>query len=468
MTSRIGRRLRWHPLSVDARLLAHALRNGLWRWLSPAVRTGVDQQHVRTWSTSLPDRTCSPDIVSHLRHAGLRVQEGGNAFYLPPQPGLAGVLGAAVHHYPPGSGFKILRDFRGLDEAHYLHPERQTRLRRRLIGTPRDQLIAANYLHWLRLGPRVWDVCLLRAGGVPMPAFVVQHVDGRAPDAEECAAFLQRLRTALAETELRISVPNWERNKDFRCPTCNHNLLRDGTGALNYIDFQNFAVRNPRRILESAVDAATPLSALHRHALARHRSGDPGRPARAEGSLASFQTIQRLLGEQGVRVDDRVVLGIGCNAGTRLRQALAAGAWWALGWDEAPGAMQAQAVAIALAFTRLELTAGELDERYDLGASIPAWLAPYLDEALVFVLAGHRPGVLPRSLAGLPWRALAYEGQHGESLADVEGRVRRLVRPGLRVVRRMHLPGAESHARPLCLLVREPAAAPAAASAIPP
>lgn len=468
MTSSLGRRLRWHPVSVEVRLLAHALRQGLWRSLSPTTfRKVAYEQQVLTWSTFIPDRRNSPDIVSYLRQSGLCVQEGGNAFYLPPQPGLAHTLGAPVERYPPGSGFKVLRDFRGLEEAHYLHPERQTRLRRRLIGTPRDQLIAGNYLHRLDLGPRIWDVCLLRAGRVPMPAFVVQHVEGTTPAADECAVFLTRLRAALSETELRISVPNWERSKDFRCPTCNHNLLRDAGGALSYIDFQNFTVRSPQRVLESTIDAAMgPWPVRHRRVARRYAyvyQSLPHRRATAGDATERFHAVRRLLGEHGLELPNRLVLDVGCHAGAMLHQALSAGAWWALGWDRPTAAQQAQAIAVALGFTRLEITAAELNSDYDFKASIPAWLDRHLPESVVFFLAAGPHIEIPGSLAHLPWRALVYEGHHGESLVEANDHVRGFMTRAVRVAHRMYVRHFESRAQPLFLLIREPETAGASA-----
>jgi SAM-dependent methyltransferase len=416
------------------------------------IRPGVGEQQVLIWPTAIPGRASSPDIVAYLRRTGVRVQEGDNAFYLPPQPGLALALGAVVDRYPPGSGFKILRDFRSLDEAHYLHPRRQTRLRRRLIGTPREQLIAANYLHRLGLGPRVWDVCLLRAGGVPMPAFVVHHVEGTTPDAEECAAFMQRVRTALAETELRISVPNWERTKDFRCPTCNHNLLRDTTGSLTYIDFQNFTVRDPRRIAGSTVDGTTTPWSSGRRCGFRRAGAPAGR----------FDAIRRLLRSHGVDLHHRVVLDVGCGSGTMLHQALAAGAWWALGWDRPAVVLRAQAIAVALGFTRLDITQADPSDRYDLGSSIPTWLGRYLEESVVFVPAARRPDGLPRSLIDLPWRALVYEARRGEAPDESSGHIHALLRRGVRLAHPISSCPAGPGEQPLHLLIRDPTAVSAA------
>jgi hypothetical protein len=445
LTSSLGTRLRWHPLSVGVRLVTHALRAGLWRTFCPTGRRRIVEQQVLAWTTRLPHRADSAEIVGYLRQHGVRVHEGGNAFYLPPQPGLGDVLGDVVIRYPPGSGFKVLRDFRGLDEAHYLHPQRQTRLRRRLIGTPRDQLIAANYLHRLGLGPRVWDVCLLRAGRVPMPAFVVEHVNGTAPDAEECSAFLHRLRTAVTETELRISVPNWQRNKDFRCPGCNHNLLRDASGALKYIDFQNFTVRNARRLVRGSAD-------IGRSSLVRR--------TRRTDAVGPFQMILHVLRERGVEVQDRLVLDLACNSGVMLHQALAAGAWWALGWDRAATARHAQDVAVARGFTRLDVMSAERQD--EILGSIPGWLAPHLHESIVLCLGPRRHDTALAALLDRPWRAFVYEVHD-----DITDPPRTLDGPSPYTVSRVYVPNATAPSRALQVLIREASVTPAAQAASP-
>lgn len=391
---------RLHAAYADARLLAHALRHGLWRSLARGPDGVTPGQKVLAWSTRLPARSDAAEIVATLRACGLRVREGGNAFYLPPQPGLARVLGRVVEHYPPAGGFKVLRDFRGLDEAHYLRPDRQTRLRRWLIGTPRDQLVTANYLHRLGLGPRVWDLCLLRAGPLTMPAFVVEHVDGDVPTPEECGAFLRRLRVALAETELRITVPHWQRHKDFRCPGCNRNLLRDSSGRLQYIDFQNFTIRNPRRLLGG---------------LAETGAGDVlPRPGTGVGVPAAerFAAVRRLLREHGLDVVDRLVIDVGCGSGALLHHALAAGAWWGLGFDEPAVACRAQAIAAALGFTRFDVVAARPGALGGLGAVVPGWLDRHRRESVVVLHGGPElTAVPPLLLDGLPWRALVCDRQ---------------------------------------------------------
>ncbi|HXG02551.1 MAG TPA: hypothetical protein VNO23_03930 [Candidatus Binatia bacterium] len=404
LTSTIGRHLPWlWPFYVEARLLAHALRQGLWRPLSPRGRRATHEQGTLTWSTRLPEALDAAELVGILRRAGVRVHEGGNAFYLPPQPRLADVLGEAVERYPPGSGFKVLRDFGRLDEVHYLHPRRQTRLRRRLIGRPQDQLVAANYLHRLGYGPRVWDVCRLRARPLAMTAFVVQHVEGTVPTTDECRAFMQRLRATLAATELRISVPDWEHHKDFRCPSCNGNLLRDASGRLSFVDFQNFSIRHPRRLLAATMTSGVPLETID-----------------SSGRIGSLRDRLR---EHGVELRNRLVLHLGCRNGLLLRQALAAGAWWGLGWDAEPAAREAAAIATACGFTRVDIGPTAAGEALDVAAVIPAWLRDHLPEAVVVVHLGQVAGLVPHTLGDMPWRALVLESDRPEALESATARV---------------------------------------------
>jgi hypothetical protein len=434
MTSMLGRRLRWHPWSIALGLVVHAVRTGLWRSLPRPRRRAVNGQEVLTWRTCIPGGGNSRDIVSGLRQAGLRVDEGGNAFYLPPQPGLAEILGPAADRYPPGSGFKILRDLRTVDKAHYLHPERQTPVRRWLIGTPRHQLITASYLHRLGLGPRVWDLCVLRAGDLSMPTFVVQHIDGTPPDSRDCTAFLERLRVALATTELRMTIPNWQRSKDFRSPGCNGNLLRDASGTPTYIDFQNFSVRDPRRIL------APPAG---------------GRVTRADPGTPRFDAALQLLQEHGVDLRHRLVLDVGPGAGARLHRALGAGAWWAMGWDQPAAARRAQALAVAGGFTRAQIVPADLDDACDIAASIPEWLGRHLTGAIVFLFMARPHIGIARALATLPWRALLCAGPRGPSPAEASEHIRVLTAPGVRVAPAAHRGAGSSGAAPPLLLIRD-------------
>jgi hypothetical protein len=112
-----------------------------------------------------------------------------------------------------------------------------------LIGTPHDQLITANYMWSLGLGPKVWGLTCWESQGAVCTVFVVEHVSGRPPRAEECTEFLQRLTELNERSRLRVLIPRWQDNPDFAPPNCNGNLIySEALGRAQYVDFQNFGL----------------------------------------------------------------------------------------------------------------------------------------------------------------------------------------------------------------------------------
>ena len=445
------------PFYTEARLLLHALRNGLWRSIAGKGRAVDYGQSMQQWPTQWPSFRDGAAALEYFRGLGLTVREGRNTFYLPPQPKLAEVVGDAVRHYPPGSGFKFLRD--SSENAHYLHPDKQTALRRRLIGAPREQLVVANYMHKLGFGPRAWDFCEFRSGAGSLYAFVVEHVDGQPADAAACNKFMETLKRALAETELRITVPNWENKGDFRCPDCNGNLVVDKDGQTRYIDFQNFGVRSTEGLINSTVDEAT----AHLH-FGNQRSyrrqpflyqSVPGlKRASKRDTSSRFVTIKALLDERGIGFDGRVVLDVGCNAGVMLHHALSSGASWGIGWDLPPVASQARALAAALGFSRIHINAGQMNEQFDFVGTAPEWLRPKLDGSIVFFLAIRGHIGVPDSLVQMPWECLVYEGHQGETLEEIEEHIGPFLQAGAKLVYQQYMRDGDSRPRPFGILIK--------------
>ena len=445
------------PVYTEARLLLHALRNGLWRSVAGKGRAVSYGQSLQQWQTDWPNFGDGAAAIEYFRSRGLTVREGRNTFYLPPQPALADVLGRAVGHYPPGSGFKFLRDISA--NAHYLHPDKQTALRRRLIGAPHEQVVVSNYMHSLGLGPRAWDYCEFRSGDGALSAFVVEHVDGEPADAAACNKFMDTLKRALSETELRITVPNWENKGDFRCPDCNGNLLIGKSGTPLYIDFQNFGVRSTEGLINATVDQATAhLHFGNQRSYRRDKflyQSVPGlnRPSKRDTSTR-FVTIKALLEERGVQFDGRLVLDVGCNAGVMLHHALSSGATWGIGWDLPPVASQARALASALGFSRIHINAGEMSEKYDFVGTAPEWLRPKLNGAIVFFLAIRGHIGVPDSLVTMPWECLVYEGHQGETLEQIEDHVAPFTKAGAQLVYKQYMRDGDSRPRPFGILLK--------------
>jgi hypothetical protein len=470
LRAQLGRHPRLRELyrrsRIELRFLRFALREGLWRAafrLSAQEDQALKGQALLWWDTKLPEVTDSGSLADWLRTHDVRVSEGGHTLYVPPQPALAELLPDLVRDYPAGSGFKILRDARPPHEAHYLtrHGGRPvSKLRRNLVGLPREQLVTANYLYDRGLGPRVWDVCSLRAGGNGYTAFVVDHVEGDSTTPDQWQAFRDRLEDVLSQNQLAVTIPDWRSNGDFGQPDCRGNLIAssNGGGAL-YVDFQNFRLRNPGALQRDV--ARHGRRELH---FGRTRVGRGGaylyqsipgvRAGGKRNSSKRWLLMTKLLADAGVQLKDRVVLDVGCNAGMMLHSALSEGAFWGVGWDLPEVVGQAEPLLLALGTTRFHLIGARLSAEYPLEDDLPPEVERRLDEAVLFYLSVvNHVGVMD-SLNRLPWRALVFEGHQGEPLDDAERHVAELLDSRAVVAGRTYVGDGDSKERPLLLLVR--------------
>jgi hypothetical protein len=225
----------------------HIFREGLVN--TALARLGRDparrrQQPALTFRVPFRGRMNAATLITWLRTQGVQVGEGGHTFYIPPLPAIVALLPEICAFYPPGCGFKVLRDLRHPRRARYLFKHRRSlKILAGLIGTPHDQLVAANYMHFLGLGPRVWDLAGWSWPEGCCSVFVVEHATGRAPNTDEAIVFLKRLVDVTTRDGLRVLIPRWRSNEDFRPPTCNGNLVFDESlGRAQYLDFQNFCV----------------------------------------------------------------------------------------------------------------------------------------------------------------------------------------------------------------------------------
>jgi hypothetical protein len=248
----------------------HILREGLVDAALAQIGRGPArrrQQPALTFQVPFPGPVNAVALIAWLRGQGVQVVEGSHTFYIPPQPAIETLLPDICAFYPRGSGFKVLRDLRHPRHARYLFKHRRSlRILARMIGTPHDQLVPANYMHLRGLGPRVWDLACWSWPQGCCSVFVVDHASGRAPNADEAIAFLKRLLDVTRRDGLRVLIPRWQSNEDFRPPTCNGNLIFDESlGHAQYLDFQNFGVVGPRRstgTLEIALDVTSTDGAL--------------------------------------------------------------------------------------------------------------------------------------------------------------------------------------------------------------
>lgn len=347
---------------------AHIVRQGLARTAlrlrhQPAGRQ--NPQAVLTWEVTRPEMRSPLDIIAHLRSRGLPIAEGGHTFYVPPDPAVRELLPQIVGFYPGGAGFKILKDLREPHRARYLFRHRQwLRILQRLIGTPHDQLISANYMYTLGIAPRVWDLTCWRVGDQCCTVFVVDHVVGRLPTSAECAAFLNWLEHLNGNSHLRILIPEWQRHEDFRAPDCHGNLFySDWLGRMQYVDFQNFGLAGQTSwARQAAANVARSVSGIE---------------------TMSPASITACLRRHAVTPDGRLVIDTACTTGTLLRTLLAAGAAWGVGLCEPDAVSAIEASLLSTGTTRFSLIPRPRNPNASVTEILPAHLHSRMQGAIV-------------------------------------------------------------------------------------
>jgi len=380
----------------NSMLLRHILQQGLG---ASAIGHRVPQsrararQSVTTWRVPFPPFDSAADLIEWLRAQGVTVNEGGHTFYVGPQDAIRQLLPTIVAAYPQQSGFKILKDCRHPVEARYLHKHRRSlQLLKRVIGRPQDQLVPANYMYALGIGPRVWDLACWEAHGRHCAVFVVDHVVGSEPTLDQCRSFLHRLKQLNTDTHLRIIIPDWERHEDFTPPDCHNNLVySERLGRAAYIDFQNFGLTGLPRQVPTAADVA-----------------DDQR----------WNMVRAALRRRAIGFGGRVVLDIGCGASGTIRSALAAGARWAVGWCRHGDQPRIEEALFLAGATRFSLIDSPPLARHGFVQDMPAHARFGINDAIVFFRGTPGAAAIPASLAHMPWEALVCDSG-SSALRDV-------------------------------------------------
>lgn len=424
---------------------------------SRVQRTAPINQRVRSLALGIEPAPAATTLSALLADAGFDVATGGHAVYLRPQPRLTEQLGIDLSIYPDAVGLKILKNVGEPETTGYLTSTTDSTARRSLIGSTAQQVVAANVLADLDLGPRVHDLVRLDVGGEIHPAFVVEHVDGTEPTEAEQSAFLTQIEALLDDQILDIALPDWRTHDDFAGDGLLANLVM-AAGHARYVDFQNFFVPDPAEHVARLVAGTTET--LH-FGDSRTRSSSllyqaiPGTKHRSKRDTSKrFDLIRTRLDDLGLTLSDRLVLDVGSNSGMMMHAALGEGARWALGWDRPALAEASARILQALGSTRFEITGTELDASYPLADDVPERLRPFLDEAIVFYLAVHQHIGSNQSLAEMPWRAMVFEGHQDDSDAQFESAMAPFLRDA-QVADRFWVQDSDSAPRQCALLVRE-------------
>jgi PST family polysaccharide transporter len=456
--------------------LRHIIQNGLWRDAAglrhPLLRRPLCQAPM-TWEVPFPVCGSPDELINWLKAQGVEVSEGGHTFYIPPQERLSDIIPTIVGFYPPGTGFKVLKDFRHPSRARYLYRHRNSLiLLKRLLGTPQDRLIAANLVYSFGIGPRVWDLACWKAGGKSYSVFIVDHVNGDCPTAQQYVSFLDRLKHLNANSHLRILIPKWEENVDFVSPDCNKNLIYSNRlGRVQYIDFQNFGLRRP--------DAWSQQIISNANGSFRDGNGHKGNGHKGNGHNGRSENARRLsrftagaavtggrdaarrwsfvtsaLRRSSISLTGRLVLDIGCGSGKVIQSSLAAGAAWAIGWDRPEVVAHSERLLLSLGATRFSLIGADFDQQYRFEDDIPVALRPLLAEGVVFDHSADEPKCAAESLSTMPWRVLVYEGRKSERSEDFATQLKSKINGDLEAITLPQVEFDNFDARPITIFLR--------------
>jgi len=391
-------------------------------------------QTKRSYYQSIPKHVLAIDgfhsaeqFCAELKKRNVHFATGRHTIYLPPQEGLEVIVGDVVRCYPPGTGFKVLKDFRPPDKARYITNGNIRRVIETLMGPVTNQALAANGLYALGLGPRCYGIEHLYNAAQNLTAFAVEHVDGATVTPEECVAFVKRLGEFVADGFFYV-VPNRRlADPDFLPPHCNGNLLREkSTGRLQYVDFQQLLLHQPAILRRLAAEAAEVFhfggtSTLVRRGRKHLYQSIPGLSADAKRDTQyRWERIRALLARHHISLEDRVVLDVCCNSGMMLCHALTAGAHWGIGFDLPQVVAQAARIMAVLGTGRTTLIPATLSPDTPLSSLIPRWLQAHWNRAIVLYLAAVEHVGIIADLGNIPWKALVFEGHQRETQAQVE------------------------------------------------
>jgi PST family polysaccharide transporter len=432
----------------------HVSRHGLWRalWGSRRSDPGHVCQMEMTWDVPFPPCDRASDLITWLRSQGIEVKEGGHTFYIPPQKNLARLIPEIVNFYPPGTGFKSLKNFGRPTQVRYMVKGYAAyAFLHRLVGTPQDQVVVANYMYLLGIGPKILDLTCWKGQNSFYTVFAVGHVGDKYPTKEQCFSFLDHLKRLNTDTHLRIVMPDWERNEDFLPPDCHHNLRYSETlEQPKYVDFQNFCLTSPDVWSKDVISKANgTLRGAGGVTYGNDKSNISDAVNTHVGKRRSF--ILDTLGRVSLDLSGRIVLDIGCGSGMTLHASLAAGAAWGFGWDSAGVVALARNLLFSLGATRFSLSAIDLHQKYRLEDDIPERFRVRLAEAVVFI---HKQVSAPESLRAMPWRALIYEGDEAERLEDALNLLGPMATDGVNTIVSSYVTDVGGPARPIIILLR--------------
>lgn len=413
----------WKMRSVQREIAwtARAIKSGTFlAYFKKNSTTGkMSDQKILSHQVDLPVFADHLALEEWLTSEGFRFHKGAYCIFIPPQAKLQDVFGQVLAKYPAGAGLKILKDLKSPAEAKYVDRAfgNVTRSGELTSITPVDLIKVANYLYQNEVGPRVYDLVALKSPHNDLSAYVVQAIEGAAPNQGECEEFIERLKLLFADQ--LVPFPNWQTAEDFRCPGCKGNLLKDSAdGKLQYIDFQSFMMKdNLKYIDQIASDLKNDVHFGDEHWL---RGGKylyqsiPGMHIGMRMINKRWELFRRLLTEAGADLNGNTVFDIGCNMGMMIHSALAEGARWGVGWDRPNIVPHSRKLLRAMGMTRFDLFAKDIDAQSNFVSQVPSH-AVGGKGSILFFLAMRKHIGFPTGVNDLPFEFMLYEGHESET-----------------------------------------------------
>lgn len=330
------------------------------------------------------------DLESYLGHSGLRYNNAGHTFYLPPDSVRSSALSDVMTFYPESAGLKIIKK-KGKSSGGYVYGgirKRRISVWYNWITYNRDQLcLVANLFYSKGIGPRIYDLVEIEFNGHIWSAYVVEHVDGRMPTVAECEAGIAKIKNLEDEKLVKLTLTEGYQDQDLTPPACNNNAFIDRKGNFSYVDFQSFLLINYESYLASLA-ADLNGSSDQSDKLDGTGSGSPTVRGEARQFVSDFEfsdrikTIGRLLNSAGVDVSEKLVLNFGSNDGLTIAYFLSQGARWCHGWVGRASVPKTEGLLLALGCNRFSLCdtqAGSMEDNQ----GVPEFLAPLLEGCIV-------------------------------------------------------------------------------------
>lgn len=361
------------------------------------------------------------DILTHLEKREICFSQGAHSIYLSPKQWKKSIFSPLADDYPSSAGLKIMKRLGGL-KVPYPFAKRGSRIKAIFTPSHRNQVLTFNGLSILGITPRLYDLLEIDGGENICVAYVVEHVEGSTPLAEEIKQVVNELKSLVGNGTLQLINAKGFDHVDFRYPHCNGNIIKDkNTKKTFYVDVQNFRFAHYDRFLKDMALKARDDSHFGTKSFilgGRYLyQAIPGlnMPGKRDPEKR-IEAITSMLEENDLRIREKVILDIGCNLGITSAHYLKHGAKWVHGWDFEKVIEHAERILLGVGCTRFSLTGKILSAHSNIREDIPHFLKGR--EVVISYLSIRKHIGWIKDLENIRWKYMIYEGHQEETEKD--------------------------------------------------